>query len=489
MNSRFSLSEGAKDAFRSRLSVDARALAALRVSIALLILGDLTMRARDIVAFYTDAGVFPRETQTEIFAPAAFSLHALSGSVAPQAFLFAVAAVFALALLVGYRTRLVLFVSLVLVLSLQARNYYVLNAGDRLLRTTMFLCLFLPLGRRWSVDAYMTDKNGGEGNEKVFSAATAVLLLHAVLVYTSNFFFKLNADGLWLTGDAVAHIMRMGRYTVFVGDYIADYTVVLIAANWLWLALLGGSLGLVLAADRLRVAVVAAYAVAHLGMLLTMRLGLFPLVSVAAVLPFLPSLVWDGLERRLPNAPSSVRERHRSNEKKPTVTHRSLRRAKRVAPVVAVSFLVFTAFWQVAALGYAPVPDAVGSDSDIDLPDYYSWSMFIVTSPPQDRWYVASGTFESGEKRPMSLFAQVEGTDRPTDVSDTYPTTLWHRYMNSLRFAGQRERDAFAEYLCRRASEKKDGDVNEVSLDYVEQTTRMDGYGETERTEMLRQPC
>lgn len=485
MGSRFL--EGAKDAFRRRLSADTRALAVLRVSLALLILADLLMRARDIVAFYTDAGVFPRETQTEIFAPAAFSLHTLSGSVAAQSFLFVVAAAFALALLVGYRTKLVLFVSLVLLLSLQARNYYVLNAGDRLLRTTMFFCLFLPLGRRWSVDAYRKDRHGEEGDENIFSVATAVFLLHVVLVYTSNFLFKLHADGLWLTGDAVAHIMRMGRYTVLFGDYVADYTVLLVAANWIWLALLGGSVALVLAANHARAAVVAAYSVAHFGMLLTMRLGLFPLVSVAVLLPFLPSGIWDSLERRLPNAPSSVRERLGSNERKATLTRLSLGRLRRVASVVAVFFLVFTAFWQAAALGYAPVPDAVGSDSEVDLPDHYSWSMFIVTSPPQDRWYVATATVGSDDVR-MPIFADTEGTDRPPDVSDTYPTALWHRYMNSLRFAGEAEKRAFAGYLCRHAHEEYE-EAEEVSLDYVEQTTRTDGYGETERVEMLRQNC
>lgn len=481
------LSEGAKDALRRRLGTDARALAVLRVSLALLILADLGIRARDLTAFYTDAGVLPRETQVELFAPAAFSLHTFSGSFVAQAFLFGVAAVFALALLVGYRTKLVLAVSLVLLLSLQARNYYVLNAGDRLLRVTLFFCLFMPLGRRWSVDAHRKAGHGGH-DDGVFSAGTAVFLLHAVLVYTANFFFKLHADGLWLTGDAVAHIMRMGRYTVFVGDYVADYTVLHVATNWLWLTLLGVSVVLVLTTGRTRTAAVAAYAVAHVGMFLTMRLGLFPLIGVAVLLPFLPSGVWNALERRLPSVPPSVTERLDNYEKNPAGRSRAVGRLKRVAPAVAVFFLLFTAFWQVAALGYAPVPDSVGSDSEIDLSDHYSWSMFIVDSTPQDRWYVASTTVGSDEVR-MSLFAEVEGTDRPPDVSDTYPTALWHRYMNSLRFAGETEDHAFADYLCRRAHEEYGEAVKEVSLDYVEQTARPDGYGETERAEMLRMSC
>jgi hypothetical protein len=114
--------------------------------------------------------------------------------------------------------------------------------------------------------------------------------------------------------------------------------------------------------------------------------------------------------------------------------------------------------------------------------------MFIVDSPPDDRWFVASATLESGDVRNMPIFADVEGTDRPPDVSETYPTTLWHRYMTNLRFEEETEKRAFAEYLCRRATGKYD-EVDGVTVDYVEQTTRTDGYAEAERVEMLRKNC
>ena len=481
-----------KDAVEKRLGVDTRALAALRVSLALLILADLSMRARDLVVFYTDAGVLPRETQAEVFAPAVFSLHMLSGSVAVQAALFVVAALFALALLVGYRTRLVLAVCLVLLLSLHARNHFVLNAGDRLLRVTLFLCLFLPLGRRWSVDAYRKDR---DGSVTVFSAGTAVFLLHVVLVYTANFLFKLRADGLWLTGDAVVHIMRMDRFTVLVGNHLADYGALLVAANWLWLVLLGGSVVLVLTAGRARVVAVAAYAGGHLGMLLTMRLGLFPLIAVAVLLPFLPSYVWDAVERRLPSMlslPTRTRDIFDarfgdSGSRESRVDFSRLRRRFRhVVPALVVGFLLFTAFWQAVALGYASPPPVVGDD--VDPSNHYSWSMFTVETPPVDRWFVATATLETGEAHDLSLFAETGAVDRPPDVGATYPSTLWHRHMSSLRFSGEAEQRAFVGYLCGHAGETH-GDVREVTVEYVEQPTRTDGYAEAERVELITREC
>jgi len=138
------MKETAKEAIERRLTVDVRALAALRVALGVAVLVDLSMRARELGVFYSDGGVLPREAGAEVFAASSYSLHAVSGSIVAQATLFAVASAFAVALIVGYRTRLVLGVTLVLLLSLHARNHFVLNAGDRLLRVTLFLAVPAP---------------------------------------------------------------------------------------------------------------------------------------------------------------------------------------------------------------------------------------------------------------------------------------------------------------------------------------------------------
>jgi hypothetical protein len=69
-----------------------------------------------------------------------------------QALLFGIAAVAALAMLVGYRTRLAVFVVWVLVLSIQVRNPFLDSSADDLLRLLLFWAMFLPLGAYWSVD-------------------------------------------------------------------------------------------------------------------------------------------------------------------------------------------------------------------------------------------------------------------------------------------------------------------------------------------------
>ena len=135
------------------LGVDTRALAALRVGLGLLLLADLLGRSRDLRAFYTDAGVLPRSTRAAVVSDWFLSVHALSGDLWWQVLLFLVAGVAAIALTVGYRTRVATAVSWVLLVSLHNRMPVVLNGGDVLLRMVLLWAIFLPLGERWAVDA------------------------------------------------------------------------------------------------------------------------------------------------------------------------------------------------------------------------------------------------------------------------------------------------------------------------------------------------
>src|SRR5215204_111479 len=110
---------------------DLRSLAAFRIVLALLVLADLAGKSTDLYAHYTDRGVLPRSVLVEeLLTPWEFSLNLMNGELFFQALLFAVAALVALALLVGYRTRLVIVVVWILVLSIQLRNPLVLNIGD-----------------------------------------------------------------------------------------------------------------------------------------------------------------------------------------------------------------------------------------------------------------------------------------------------------------------------------------------------------------------
>ena len=135
-------------------AIDPRSLALFRICIGLVLLVELLTRGSDIQLHYSDLGVLPREALWQLFLLSEWhwSLHTLTGSVAGQTVLFACAAACAVALILGYRTRLALVLSWLLLASLHARNPILQYGGDHLLRMLLFWSLFLPLGCYWSID-------------------------------------------------------------------------------------------------------------------------------------------------------------------------------------------------------------------------------------------------------------------------------------------------------------------------------------------------
>src|SRR3989344_6178869 len=146
--------EKTKNKFREMFSIDFRSLALFRVAIALLILFDLGVRSLALAAHYTDFGVLSRDAFELHYGNLSWwSIHLLSGSAWFQATLFLIAAVFAIALLVGWHTRVVMVISWLMLISLQTRNPLVLQGGDILFRLLAFWACFLPLGAKWSLDS------------------------------------------------------------------------------------------------------------------------------------------------------------------------------------------------------------------------------------------------------------------------------------------------------------------------------------------------
>jgi hypothetical protein len=483
------LRERGREFLARRLGIDARGLAAFRIALGLLVLADLLFRARDLRTFYTDAGVLPRAVHAET-APllARLSVHSLTGSTAGQAFLFLVAGCLAVALLVGFRTRAATVGVTGLHASMYARNPALMNGGDGLLILALALGAFVPLGARWSVDAVRRRPEDGPRETWVVSLATATLLAQLVIVYLANAAFKHRSD-VWMDGTAVQSVLELEQFAVRLGPVLTDYPALLVAINWLWVAMLFAAPLLLLATGWRRTLVVAGFVLAHLGMLATMRLGLFPLVVVAMLLVYLPPEVWDRVERQLDADDSRADrvERLVRDRLPPAGEPRlpsSVRRAGRTGATVLVAVvLVASVLWPVTALG---VIDATQHDPVPD-PDGYTWTLFAPNPPSETRWFVAPATLESGDRIDAFDGSAVDWGP-PRDAAATYPSTLWHRYLGELRWTDGPERTALADYLCRRAGGSADARVTEVALYAVEQPVGA-GDGAPERTELVRRSC
>ena len=200
---------------------DLRSLAVFRIVLALLVLADLAIRATDLYQHYADAGVLPRTVLVEeVLSPWAFSLNLMNGGPFFQALLFGVAALAALGMLVGYRTRLMIFVVWVLLLSIQLRNPLVNGSESLLLRMLLFWGMLLPLGAYWSVDRARSALP--RPSPHFLSLATFGLFMQIAFVYW--FTAALKSGPEWrVDHTALYYALSLDQLATPIGHFLLDF--------------------------------------------------------------------------------------------------------------------------------------------------------------------------------------------------------------------------------------------------------------------------
>jgi len=279
--------------------VDVRALAALRVGFALILIFDLINRARSLVAHYTDLGAVPRsEAMNYLYQPVLHQIHFLSGSWQFEALLFVIAFAFALMLLIGYRTRIAIVGSVLLLISLFNRNYLVLQGGDYLLLLSLFWMMFLPIHAAYSLDAIR--ERYKLKTTLIASGASACLLMQIALVYLFAFLHKLPGTSWMFDFSAIHRALMLDIFVTPIGHTLLSFPSVLPYMTMGVMFLEGIIFFILFSPFFTRTARTIGFvliASLFLGMGLSLRLGPFPFVSVTAALAFLPSPVWDALSR------------------------------------------------------------------------------------------------------------------------------------------------------------------------------------------------
>ncbi len=277
-------------------AIDLRSLALLRVGLALLLLGDALLHGADFAVFYGERGVLPVAQLPLVGGGGAFSLHTYASGSPPLLWLlFGVQLGAALALLVGWQTRVASGLCWLLLASAQLRNPFLAYSGaDRLLRLLLFWAMFLPLGARFSLDAR---RAGREPAGEVLSVASAALLLQLGIVYWSNGLNKLVAAE-WIEGNALERALGVTFFGGRFGPWLAQQGWLMKPGAWGTVAfeILAPCFAFVpWRTDWLRLATVAVLIGFHIVLMGAFDIGWFPLVCSVAWLAFLPGVFWEAL--------------------------------------------------------------------------------------------------------------------------------------------------------------------------------------------------
>lgn len=426
-----------KEKVKELCGIDIRSLALFRMGLGLLLLADLFTRVYDINAHYSDEGVLPRDALVYILNPVSLSLYFINGTWEFQLLLFSVAALLAIALLLGYQTRLATVCSWILLLSLQTRNPLVLQRGDVILRLLLFWSLFLPLGSCWSIDQKL-NKNIRPANQ-IVSVATLSLLLQICFVYW--FTYLLKTDDIWkIDGTAIWYALSIEQYTTPFGLYLLQFPELLKISTFstMYLEAFGPFLAFIpFWTGPLRLLTVIIFLFFHLSLALAMQLGAFSYICSVAWLVFIPGWFWDRILKLNDNTKMPYKASWLSN-------------------VLAAFFITYIFLWNVRTLNVA-VPSAFSKMDPIgnilDIEQY--WDMFAPYPVKIDGWYVIPGKLRDGTKVDLFTNGGPVTWDKPPLLSAIYSNDRWRSYMMNLVYEDDTEMFLYyyARYLCRQWNE------------------------------------
>lgn len=289
-------------------ALDRRSIALFRMGLGLLALADIVQRSMDLTAHYSDAGVLPRIPLISYFMrPGLVCLHLLSGLPNVVFLLFVLHALFAICLLVGWRSRTMAFLLWLSTYSMHVRNPMVLQGGDDLLRLMLFWSIFLPLGARFSIDAalHRTAEVQGHRNDltisqNYFSVSTIAMLTQVVLVYACAACFKTGAP--WhQDATAVFYALNYDQLVRPVGIWLRQYDAVLPYLTHLTMGLETLAPFALLCPwffNWTRSLSCFVLIGMHHVFATCLLLGLFPWIDTVALLILLPAGFWDVCARR-----------------------------------------------------------------------------------------------------------------------------------------------------------------------------------------------
>lgn len=438
-------------------AIDPRSLALFRIAMSLFLLFDLYVRATDLQAMYTDDGMFPR-AMIKDFYPSAWnwSIHFLSGTATYEALLFAIAAAFAVALLIGYKTHWAVIGSWFLLVSLHNRVPPILNGSDNLAAVLMFWAMFLPLGRAWSVDGKLEKRRSNvirQSLDPVLSVASAAILLQMAMMYFFSAIFKTNTD--WLSGLAIAGALEHDFYAKPASAILAGHpnlmyvmTLCVLGLEWFGPVLLFSPIF----TPSIRMLVVAALASMHIGIEIFLMIGMFSWVSMIGLTLFLPTEFWES--RFMPGWVRNVTHGEGRENVEPFENKRA---GKREFVIHGICFLLLLYVFAVNINGLPSEPLAPLSFERWEflwngLALGQRWSMFEGV-PENDGWYIAHATLKDGSRVDLLRNGAKVTADRPAYPITLYRNNRWQKIFSEMVFFDQlgfqRFRDPVSKYYCR----------------------------------------
>lgn len=267
---------------------DVRALAFFRIAFGFAMLLDLCIRLSDFKAFYTQDGVLPYNYLIQFFDKYLYvPIYQLNDSpwFVGVCFALHLGAVFCFT--IGYKTKLFQVITLLFYISLHMRNPYLLQGGDDLLRCMLFFTLFIPLNTTYAIQKKAVNTQ--------FHIPVLVLMFQVMMVYWVSALMKTSTE--WHSdGTALYYAFNLDFIQWPLAKYLLNFPASLKVLTHVvfYLELLVPLLFFIpFYNHRFRFIGIIILCLFQIGIASTLFVGLFFLFNLIALIPFLPSFVFN----------------------------------------------------------------------------------------------------------------------------------------------------------------------------------------------------
>lgn len=274
----------------------ATTLGVVRIAYGLVVTGWAMSLLPDLDNMFGDRSVMPRPPSREFvwgFLPAGSGHEALLT-------VWWVLLVSAIALTVGWHSRLAALAVFVCVMSFMRSDPFVFNSGDVLVRMEAFFLVLAPSGAALSLDRRRTA--GSFWSAQVRAPWVLRLMqIQLTVIYLFSVLNKLSGD-TWREGTAVSYALRMTDIGNFpLPGWLTTNALLMNAATWSAL-LTEIAIGVLVWNRRLRPWALAAGVCMHATIMITFAIAFFTFAMYVLYLAFVPSdamqRLVDGVRRR-----------------------------------------------------------------------------------------------------------------------------------------------------------------------------------------------
>jgi hypothetical protein len=452
----------------SAFQLDLRALALMRVAVALVMLYDLSIRIGDIDAFYLESGIAKSELMRSFAAPAfTHTLLYWSQGDAWVYGIFATHVVTTFMLLFGYRTRLATLLCWILLMSEHSRNPLILQGGDDLLRLTLFWAIFLPWGKRYSVDAASYHYES-ENTYTGIPAMAYILQIGYVFVFSA----LLKGDEWHTDYTSLYYAYHLDQIAHPMAKFLAHFPLLLkvLTACAFYVELLAPFLLIIPDKKQInRTAAVSIYVLFHLWNGITLYVGLFYLIGIATVLGCLPATVINRMEQILPLW---------LTKQNGTKTHISVYKPiLMIRDFLLLTLMVYVFMWNASngnISSYKLADEARWLGNKLRLDQH--WGMFAPRVFKEDGWYIYEAVLYNGDTIDLNRNAAPVSYEKPENIVALYKSDRWRKFgelYSLLNYAYIRM------YLCTYLQQKwneqhPENKIKHMRIIYMRETTLPD---------------